>query len=164
VQIPCSAVLHHTVAPLIWGARLERSIKDLREAHSCPDQAKTVVPRSVNRLVTGSIVSLSLGVCPSARRVWLRLKRSRGSKGEPIDGTARSVDESDLDGQGYYPRKLDFTVPELDVRKLVAFQLGGVLAKQDIDHFIAAGFLKVDGVNLIFTARGEAALLQHLPL
>ena len=84
-------------------------------------------------------------------------------KGEPIDGTARSVDESDLDGQGYYPRKLDFIVPELDVRKLVAFQVGGDLAKQDVDRFIAAGFLKVDGVNVIFTARGEAALLQHGP-
>ena len=85
-------------------------------------------------------------------------------KGEPIDGTARSVDESDLDGQGYYPRKLDFAVPELDVRKLVTFQLGGGLAKEDIDHLIAAGFLKVDGVNLIFTGRGEAALLLHLPI
>ena len=84
-------------------------------------------------------------------------------KGAPIDGTARSVDEADLDGQGYYPRKLDFPVPELDVRKLVAFQLGGELARADVDRFIAEGFLKVDGVNLLFTARGEAALLQYAP-
>jgi hypothetical protein len=83
-------------------------------------------------------------------------------RGEAIETTAKTVDESELDGNGFYPRRLPLTHRDAD--KLRAFQRAvdtngaNPLSRQELDWFIAAGLLESRGVAVRCTAVGELAL------
>jgi hypothetical protein len=80
-------------------------------------------------------------------------------RGVAIDGTARSVDESELDGNEFYPRKSNVQLDSQDLLKLRAFQnafehnVGNPLPREDIERFIVAR-----GLAVRLTSKGEAVL------
>ena len=79
--------------------------------------------------------------------------------GVAVDGTGRSVDESDLDANQFYPRKSNTQLESQDLLKLRAFQnafernVGNPLPREDIEQFIAAR-----GLAVRLTSKGEAVL------
>jgi hypothetical protein len=85
--------------------------------------------------------------------------------GVPVEGTARSVDAADLDGNGFYPRKLDVQLSLEYRQKLRAFQsvylrnVGNPLPREDVSRFIEAGLLRAAGMAVRLTPKGESALL-----
>ena len=84
------------------------------------------------------------------------IKRVRGVA---IDGTGRSVDESELDGNQFYPRRSNVQLDSQDLLKLRAFQdayehnVGNPLPREDIERFIVAR-----GLAVRLTSKGEAVL------
>jgi hypothetical protein len=80
-------------------------------------------------------------------------------QGVVVDGTQRSVDESELDGNQFYPRKSNIQLDSQDLLKLHAFQsayernVGNPLPRGDIERFIEARRLAVR-----LTSKGEAVL------
>jgi hypothetical protein len=83
----------------------------------------------------------------------------RGVEGVAIDGTGRSVDESELDGNHFYPRKSNIELESHDLLKLRAFQrayehnVGKPLRREDIERLIEAR-----GLAVRLTSKGEAVL------
>ena len=79
--------------------------------------------------------------------------------GVAVDGTSRSVDESELDANQFYPRKSNIQLDSQDLLKLRAFQsayehnVGNPLPREDIDRFIEAR-----GLAVRLTSEGEAVL------
>ena len=79
--------------------------------------------------------------------------------GVAVDGTRRSVDESELDGNQFYPRKSNIQLDSQDLLKLRAFQnaiernVGNPLPREDIERFIVAR-----GLAVRLTSKGEAVL------
>jgi hypothetical protein len=77
--------------------------------------------------------------------------------GVAVDGTRRSVDESELDRDHFYPRKSNLELEHRDLRKLRGFQrayechVGKPLRGADIDRLIEAR-----GWALPLTSSGEA--------
>ena len=79
--------------------------------------------------------------------------------GVAVDGTSRSVDESELDANQFYPRKSNIQLDSQDLLKLRAFQsayehnVGNPLPREDIERFIEAR-----GLAVRLTSKGEAVL------
>jgi hypothetical protein len=79
--------------------------------------------------------------------------------GVAVDGTSRSVDESELDANQFYPRKSNTQLDSQDLLKLRAFQsayehnVGNPLPREDIERFIEAR-----GLAVRLTSKGEAVL------
>jgi hypothetical protein len=84
--------------------------------------------------------------------------------GVAVDGTGRSVDESELDGNQFYPRKSNVQLDSQDLLKLRAFQnafehnVGNPLPREDIERFIVAR-----GLAVRLTSKGEAVLKRWAP-
>lgn len=80
-------------------------------------------------------------------------------RGVAVGGTRRGVDESELDGNQFYPRKSNIQLDSQDLLKLRAFQsayernVGSALPREDIDRFIEAR-----GLAVRLTSKGEAVL------
>jgi len=80
-------------------------------------------------------------------------------RGVAVGGTRRDVDESELDGKQFYPRKSNVQLDSQDLLKLRAFQsayernVGNALPPEDIDRFIEAR-----GLAVRLTSEGEAML------
>jgi hypothetical protein len=89
------------------------------------------------------------------------LKAIKRVHGVAVDGTGRSVDESELDGRQFYPRKSNVPLDSQDLLKLRAFQsayernVGHPLPREDIERFIEARGLAVQ-----LTSSGEAVSKQ----
>ena len=79
--------------------------------------------------------------------------------GVAVDGTSRSVHQSELDGSQFYPRKSNVRLDGQDLLKLRAFQsafehnVGNPLPREDIERFIEAR-----GLAVRLTSKGEAVL------
>jgi hypothetical protein len=79
--------------------------------------------------------------------------------GVAVDGTRRSVDESELDRNHFYPRKSNIQLDSQDLLKLRTFQsayehnVGNSLPREDIERFIEAR-----GLAVRLTSKGEAVL------
>jgi hypothetical protein len=79
--------------------------------------------------------------------------------GVAVVGTGRSVDESELDGNQFYPRKSNIQLDSQDLLKLRVFQsafehnVGNPLPREDIERFIDAR-----GLAVRLTSKGEAVL------
>jgi hypothetical protein len=82
--------------------------------------------------------------------------------GVAVEGTHRSVDESELDGNEFYPRKSNIQLDSQDLLKLRAFQsayehnIGNPLPREDIERFIEAR-----GLAVRLTSKGEPVLKQR---
>jgi hypothetical protein len=80
-------------------------------------------------------------------------------RGVAVDGTCRSVDESELDGNQFYPRKSNTQLDRQDLLKLAALQrayernVGNALPREDIEQFIEA-----PGLAVRLASKGEALL------
>jgi len=80
-------------------------------------------------------------------------------RGVAVGGTRRDVDESELDGKQFYPRKSNIQLGSQDLLKLRAFQsayehnVGNPLPREDIERFIDAR-----GLAVRLTSKGEAVL------
>jgi len=85
--------------------------------------------------------------------------------GAPIEGTARTVDAADLDGNGFYPRKFDVQLSLEDLQKLRAFHTAYLrnaanpLSREDVARLIGAEFLRAEGMAVRLTPKGESAVL-----
>jgi hypothetical protein len=77
--------------------------------------------------------------------------------GVAVDGTGRSVDESELDWNQLYPRKSNTQLDTQDLLKLRAFEsayernVGNPLPREDIERLIDAR-----GLAVRLTSKGEA--------
>lgn len=79
--------------------------------------------------------------------------------GVAVDGSGRSVDESELEENQFYPRQSNTQLDSQDLQKLRAFQsayehnVGNPLSREDIERLIEARRLSVR-----LTSKGEAVL------
>ena len=95
-------------------------------------------------------------VRPSRLATLEAIKRVHGVV---VEGTSKRVDESELDGNQFYPRKSNVQVDSQDLLKLRAFQsayernVGHPLPREDIERFI-----KARGLAVRLTSKGEAVL------
>jgi hypothetical protein len=77
--------------------------------------------------------------------------------GVVVDGTGKSVDESELDGNQFYPQESTRQLDSQDLLKLRTFQtayehnVGNPLPREDIERFIEAR-----GLAVRLTSQGEA--------
>ena len=102
-----------------------------------------------NREIGGNVRSARFATLEAIKRV----------EGVAIDGTGRSVDESELDRNHFYARKSDIELESQHLLKLRAFQsayehnVGKPLRREEIERLIEAR-----GLAVRLTSKGEAVL------
>jgi hypothetical protein len=106
-------------------------------------------PQAVIRNARREVVNPKLATLEAIERVH----------GVAVDATRRGVDESELDGNQFYPRKSNIQLDSQDLLRLRAFKsayernVGNALPRVDIERFI-----EPRGLAVRLTSKGEAVL------